>query len=120
MELVANILLAFGATGAGIYCWVLSRKIRRLNSLENGMGSAIAVLSVQVDDLKKALAAAGQSAAASEDALRKTAERAEAAAAQLETQFAALEVGETSRQPRRHVRVQRSRQNLAAGAARYE
>ena len=55
MELIANFLLAAGALGAAFYCFVLSRRLRRFTDLEQGVGGAIAVLSVQVDDLSKAL-----------------------------------------------------------------
>lgn len=52
MEFFADILLVAAASGAGIYCFVLSRRLTRLNDLENGFGSAVAVLSAQVDDLR--------------------------------------------------------------------
>ena len=52
MELIADILLAAGAIGAGVYCFVLARRLNRFNDLEKGVGGAVAVLSAQVDDLK--------------------------------------------------------------------
>ena len=55
MEFIADILLASGALAAALYCFVLSRRLRRFTDLEHGIGGAIAVLSVQVDDLSKAL-----------------------------------------------------------------
>lgn len=106
MELLANFLLAVGAIGAGIYCLVLSRKMRRFNSLEEGMGGAIAVLSVQVDDLTKALEQARQTAAQSEAGLRAATEHAETAAAQLDASLSRL----PAEAPRRAARVQRRRQ----------
>ena len=63
MELIADILLAAGAAGAGLYCLVLSRRLARFNDLEAGMGGAVAMLAVQVEDLKKALDQAGSGAA---------------------------------------------------------
>ncbi len=84
MELIANFLLAAGALGAAFYCFVLSRRLRRFTDLEHGVGGAIAVLSVQVDDLSKALkqaeAASAQSAgslATQTDAARDVAKRLE-------------------------------------------
>ncbi|MFV0492471.1 MAG: hypothetical protein ACK5M4_11690 [Pseudorhodobacter sp.] len=55
MEMMADILLAAGAFGTAIYCFVLAARLRRLQTLESGMGGAIAVLSAQVDDLTRAL-----------------------------------------------------------------
>lgn len=55
MEMIADILLAAGAFGAAVYCFVLATRLRRLQTLESGMGGAIAVLSAQVDDLTRAL-----------------------------------------------------------------
>ena len=55
MDLIADIFLMAGALGAGFYCMVLSSRLRRFTDLEKGMGGAVAVLSVQVDDLQKAL-----------------------------------------------------------------
>lgn len=110
MELLANFLLAVGAIGAGLYCLVLSRKMRRFNSLEDGMGGAIAVLSVQVDDLTKALEQARQTAAESEAGLKAATARAEAAVAQLETGLTHLPTDSPPHGARRTARVQRRRQ----------
>jgi len=55
VDFIADILLASGALAAALYCHVLSRRLRRFTDLEHGIGGAIAVLSVQVDDLSKAL-----------------------------------------------------------------
>ena len=51
MDIIADILLAAGALGAGIYCYILGRRLNRFNDLEKGVGGAVAVLSAQVDDL---------------------------------------------------------------------
>jgi len=61
----ADILLGMGAFGAAIYCFVLSRRLTRLSSIDNGLGGAIAVLSTQVDEMNRAL---GDTRAGSEDA----------------------------------------------------
>lgn len=90
MQLVADILLGSGALAAAVYCLVLSRRLSRFTRLESGMGSAIAVLSAQVDDLTRALARAEQTAA--ESAARLESERvlAERAAQRIELLVAAL------------------------------
>ena len=65
MEHIADILLVAGALGAAFYCYVLGRRLARFNDLETGVGGAVAVLSVQVDDLTKTLEAARSTAGAS-------------------------------------------------------
>ncbi len=90
MELIADILLGAGAIGAGVYCLVLSRRLKALNGLEGGMGGAIAVLSAQVDDMTRALQAAQGAAGDSTRVLGETTGRAERAAARLELMLATL------------------------------
>ncbi|MEO0939500.1 MAG: hypothetical protein AAFY38_15205 [Pseudomonadota bacterium] len=90
MDLIADILLAAGAIGAAFYCWVLGRRLRRFNNLEKGVGGAVAVLSAQVDDLNKSLAAAQETAGDSAAVLTALTERAETISRQLELQMASL------------------------------
>lgn len=90
MELIADILLAAGALGAGFYCFVLGRRLNRFNNLEKGVGGAVAVLSSQVDDLTKTLAAAQTTAAASAETLSDLTARAEDMSRRLELQMASL------------------------------
>lgn len=95
MELIADILMAAGAIGAGIYCLVLGRRLNRFNDLEKGVGGAVAVLSAQVDDLSKTLAAAQATAATSAETLGALTQRAEDSSRKLELQIAALRDLET-------------------------
>lgn len=90
MELLSNIFLAAGALGAAIYCFVLSRRLKALSSLEGGMGAAIAVLSKQVDELSKSLNNAQQAAGNTVSNLTEQTQRAEAAATKLELLVASL------------------------------
>lgn len=90
MELIADLLLISGALGASFYCYILGRRLNRFNSLEKGVGGAVAVLSAQVDDLEKTLDAAQKSAQDSARSLTGLAVRAEGAARQLELQMASL------------------------------
>ncbi len=90
MELVADILLVAGALGAGLYCFVLARRLNRFNDLEKGVGGAVAVLSVQVDDLSKTLIAAQDSADGSNAALSDLTGRAEVVAQRLELLMASM------------------------------
>lgn len=90
MTLIADFLLAAGGFAAAFYCFLLSQRLKRFTTLESGMGSAIAVLSAQVDDMTAALARAKTSAETSQSALEAQVRRAEAAAARLEVMLAAL------------------------------
>ncbi len=90
MEIVANLLLGAGSLGAGLFCYVLSRKLRSFSTLETGMGGAIAVLSAQVDDMTRALEQARMAAGDSTVTLRTLTERAETSAQRLELLLASL------------------------------
>ena len=90
MELIADILLISGAIGAGFYCFVLGRRLKKFNSLENGVGGAVSVLSAQADDLRKTLSAAQKTAATSAETLSDMTVRAEEMANRLELQMAAM------------------------------
>lgn len=90
MDLIADILLAAGALGAGVYCFVLGRRLNRFNDLEKGVGGAVAVLSAQVDDLTKTLASAQSTAAGSAQTLTNLTERAEQMSQKMELQMASL------------------------------
>lgn len=90
MSLIADMLLIAGALGAGFYCYVLSRRLRRFTDLEKGVGGAVAVLSVQVDELAGSLKSAQTTASGSVATLTDVSERAEAAARRLELLVASL------------------------------
>jgi hypothetical protein len=90
MAFIADVLLVAGALGAGLYCHVLSRRLRRFTDLEKGVGGAVAVLSAQVDDLGKTLELSQTSARSSVDRLADVSNRAEAAARHLELLVASL------------------------------
>ena len=90
MSLIADILLAAGALGAGLYCLVLGRRLNRFNDLEKGVGGAVAVLSAQVDDLTRTLAAAQATAGDSARTLTDLTARAEDTSRRLELQMASL------------------------------
>lgn len=89
-SLIADVLLAIGAIGAGLYCMVLARRLKRFNNLENGVGGAVAVLSAQVDDMTKTLDQARKAASHSSATLTALTERAEDSARKLELMMAAL------------------------------
>jgi len=90
MNLISDILLSTGAFGAAIYCMVLASRLKKFTTLENGMGGAIAVLSVQVDDMTKALDKARLAATSSAVGLESQTARAEAVAARIELLLASM------------------------------
>lgn len=90
MNIIADILMAAGSFGAAIYCYILSGRLKKFTTLESGMGSAIAVLSAQVDDMTKALSSAQSAASDSADGLQALTARAEAVSGRLELLVAAL------------------------------
>lgn len=90
IDYIADIFLAAGAFGAGLYCFVLGRRLNRFNDLEKGVGGAVAVLSAQVDDLTRTLSAAQQTAAQSAQTLTDLTKRAEDMSRRLELQMASL------------------------------
>lgn len=89
-DIIADSLLIAGALGAGFYCLVLSRRLRRFNDLEKGVGGAVAVLSAQVDDMTKTLDQAQRAAISSTGSLDQLTERAENAAKRLELLVASM------------------------------
>jgi len=90
MDMIADILLVAGAIGAGLYCYILARRLSRFNDLETGMGGAVATLSAQVDDMTRALSSARQTADGSTQALAELTDRAEDVARRLELLVAAM------------------------------
>ena len=90
MEMIADILLVAGALGASVYCFVLARRLARFNDLETGVGGAVAVLSAQVDDLTRTLAAAKATATNSTESLDGLTQRAEGVAKRLELLVASM------------------------------
>jgi hypothetical protein len=87
---IADILLATGAVGAGLYCFVLARRLARFNDLEKGVGGAVAALASQVDELNGTMEKAKQTSEGSGEALERLTERAEAVSRQLELMMASM------------------------------
>jgi len=90
MTLIADILLVAGALGAAFYCLILSRRLNRFNDLEKGVGGAVAVLSVQVDDMTKTLEKARTAASHSTSSLEILTVKAEGVAKRLELLMASM------------------------------
>lgn len=90
MTLIADILLVAGALGAAFYCMILSRRLNRFNDLEKGVGGAVAILSVQVDDMTKTLERARLAASDSTSSLEGLTGKAEDVAKRLELLMASM------------------------------
>lgn len=90
MALIADILLVAGALGASFYCWVLSRRLNKFNDLEKGVGGAVAVLSIQVDDMTKSLINAQAAVGSSTTSLETLTIKASDAAKRLELLMASM------------------------------
>lgn len=67
-----------------IYCAILSRRVRKLNNLESGLGAAIAVMSMEVDRLDQSLTAAREAAQNQSEKLDLQLRRAQAISARIE------------------------------------
>ena len=90
MQYLADVLLVAGALGAGIFCFVLSRRLATFNDLEKGVGGAVAALSTQVDELNRTMLTAKRATDGSGEALEQLTERAEDVSRQLELMMASM------------------------------
>ena len=100
MAFISDILMSAGAFAAAIYCYVLSGRLRKIQTLEGGLGGAIAVLSAQVDDMTKALERARGAATTSAGNLESLTRRGEQVAARLELLVASMhDLPEASPEP---------------------
>ncbi len=90
MAYLSDLLVAAAALGAAFYCFILSRRLQALSRLDGGLGSAIALLSAQVDDLSRTLSAARENADRGATALDAQIARAEAACGRLDLLLASL------------------------------
>lgn len=61
--------LLAASLGLGAFCLILSRRLRRLNDLETGLGGAIAVMAAEVDRLEIAIRSARTEATEAGEAL---------------------------------------------------
>lgn len=55
MDLVIDFLLLAASGTAGLYCWILSRKLKALTNAEAGFGASIAALSKSAEEMKSAV-----------------------------------------------------------------
>lgn len=86
----ADILLASGAICACFYCYVLSKRIKKMMDLESGMGAAVVNFSQNLTDVKEAISNAQKGNQQSEESLAELTARAEGVAQNLELLIASL------------------------------
>lgn len=68
-------LLIFSG-GLAVFCFVLARRLRKLNDLETGLGGAIAVMTTEISRLERSILAAKAEATQATQALAGEIERA--------------------------------------------
>jgi len=100
MDLIADALLIAGAFAAGLYCWVLSKRLKGLEDMDAGVGGAIASLNEQVGEMKVALKATQSVTGTSVNTLQSTTKKAEKVARRLEDYLSELDtIGVTTNAP---------------------
>ena len=89
MAIIADGLLIAGSLAAAFYCWILSVRVKRLTDMDSGVGAAIATLSLQVDEMQRALqstrSGANESLGALEDRIETAKETADELGKMLKT-----------------------------------
>lgn len=89
MGLLTDGLLMAASLFAGGYCWVLSRRVSDLKSLDKGLGGSIVTLTRQIELARKTLEEAQSSAGENRDELEQLVKRANIATSQLKLAVAA-------------------------------
>ena len=97
-------LVCAGIALAG-FCLLLSRRLRKLNDLETGLGGAIAVMTGEIARLEAALAAARAGASAASDDLAQQIEKAKSERAYWALQQKFIPATEGARRPLRRRRT---------------
>ncbi|MEM7615892.1 MAG: hypothetical protein AAF245_12640 [Pseudomonadota bacterium] len=90
MELIADGLLIAAAGVSALYCYILSRRLTALRSMDQGLGGAIAGLSARVEQTKASLADTKATTSGLSRELSSVTARAEIAAGRLELLLATL------------------------------
>lgn len=90
MDIISDALLISGAVGAALYCFILSRRLKKFADLENGVGGAVVTLSQQVQQLNASLAQASAVAKTAESSVVSQTARAEEVARRLELLLASM------------------------------
>ncbi len=89
MDLLTDGLLMAATLFAGGYCWILSRRVSDLKSLDKGLGGSIVTLTRQIELARRTLEEAQSSAGDNRDDLEQLVKRANIATNQLKIAVAA-------------------------------
>lgn len=76
LDKIPEFLLLALSAALSIYCFMLSRRLKRLNDLETGLGGAIAVMASEVDRLERTIHAARSEVAQAQAGLSQEVKRA--------------------------------------------
>lgn len=100
-------LLAFSA-GLAVFCFILARRLRKLNDLESGLGGAIAIMTSEITRLERSILAAKAEATLATHGLAGEIERAkeERAFWMLQQKFAETNAARPAKLQRRRRRVE--------------
>lgn len=90
LQLISDVVLLAAAIFACVYCIVLSKRLKKFSNLESGVGGAVTILSVRVEELTKILEAAQLSAESSAKTLSELVAKAEQSSRKIELQTASL------------------------------
>lgn len=114
MEMIADGLLIAGALTAAFYCWILSSRVKGLTDLDDGLGSAIATLGRQVDELQSALKAVREDSASAKLELGEATQKAEDVSKRLNLLIssAAQNAEFLDEKPKSSARIERFPRNL--------
>ena len=99
MDIFADGVLGLATIAAAAYCVILSRRLSRLNGLDDGLGKAIVSLSDQVEALKTALREAKSATERASGDLAAQIAAAEATSQRLAAQVSVTEDGASNGRP---------------------
>lgn len=69
MDHILQAMLLIACVGLAFFCTTLTRRLRKLNDLESGLGGAIAIMAAEVDRLERAIRSARDEATAASELL---------------------------------------------------
>jgi chromosome segregation ATPase len=77
MDMIVDFILLAASGAAAVYCFVLSKRLKKLNDMKNGLGASIASMSQTLDQTQQVLALAKRSSVESIERLSALIEEAE-------------------------------------------
>ena len=77
MDIIVDFILLAASGAATVYCFVLSKRLKKLNDMKNGLGASIASMSQTLDQTQQVLSLAKRSSVESIERLSALLEEAE-------------------------------------------